>query len=159
MASRCFDTKPLSLHPQNARTHTVTSRIGSSGRRLDKGATGVLCRFLNNKMKHQTNALGHRRARGWRAAAGLAMVATLLLAGSPTAGGKSIDPQQAALIAQRYVRLHLIIYSTTPVATVLLSWRPTTRWVRCWPMAPQAFGHAQCQPLREMAVGGLSPFV
>lgn len=105
MASRCFDTKPLSLHPQNARTHTVTSRIGSSGRRLDKGATGVLCRFLSNKMKHQTNALGHRRARGWRAAAGLAMVATLLLAGSPTAGGKSIDPQRAALIAQRYVRL------------------------------------------------------
>lgn len=34
------------------------------------------------------------------------MVATLLLlAGSPTAGGKSIDPQRAALIAQRYVRL------------------------------------------------------
>ncbi len=86
------------------------------------------------EMKQNTETM-ERKGYRHHAVAVLSVIAGMLVAVSLTAHGKDINPQKAAQIAKQ--QKLLIIYSTTHGGAALLSSLATTRWVKCWPIAPR----------------------
>ena len=104
------------------------------------------------EMKQNTETM-ERKGYRHHAAAVLSVIAGMLVAVSLTAHGKDINPQKADTLrcltttAQKHRREVSevsieqqklpIIYSTTHGGAALLSSLATTKWVKCWPIAPR----------------------